>query len=377
MILRTQRPADETTRVDSNNQTRWNVILLVSTTLLTSSLSLHAVAQETMTVRDAAARMMGASAFVPGVAAYCNERVVSNKPLLEAARDWNVRNKRFMDQTISVLRVYGDISSEQKDRLNRAGYKLGKDVVEREPDPKQFCSDLTYVVKSGALDLDRREDLAEARTMIRAAPSNSRATETESFVQQLQTKCDKGIARACDLLGYGYYRGLERENRDATKAAFLFGKACDGGDPAGCLHLGLLAQSGEGTTQDLVRAVALFKQSCDGGDAYGCGTLAFAYSLGKGVSKNPWLAAEFARKGCEGGDGIACEHLGMSYLNGEGVEQNFFQAVDLFRKACTGESASGCNLLGVTLQYGKGVKQNNTEALKYFGKACDLKMQRG
>lgn len=336
MILRTQRSADEATGVDSNNQTRWNVILLVSAALLTSSLPLHAVAQEKMTVRDAALQMIGASVFVPGIAAYCNERVASNKPLLEAAGEWNLKNKEFMEQAMSALRLNGDLSKDQKDSLDRAGYKLVKEFIDGEPDPILFCTNVTNVVKSGALDLDRREDLAKARSTILTVSRGSRASILATLAW-MATHCEKGIFDACFLLGESYSIGLDGGKPDFTQAAYWFEKACDGGDAPGCTRLGGFLKLGLGVTRDDLRAVVLFQ------------------------------------RGCEGGDAAGCAYLGTAYYTGKGIKRNIFQAVDLYRKACEGGFGHGCKNLGESYQRGEGVKQNDTAALRYYGMACDLK----
>lgn len=336
MRLRTQRSADGTMRVDSNNQTRWNVILLVSAALITSSLPLHAVAQDPMTVREAAVEMMGASVFVPGIAAYCNEHVASNKPLLEAAREWNVRNKGFMEQTISTLRLNGYLSKDQKDRLDRTGYKLVKETIDGEPDPILFCTNVTNVVKSGALDLERREDLAKARSTILTVSLGSRASIL-AMLAWMATHCEEGIFDACFLLGEKYSNGLGGAKPDFSQAAYWYEKACDGGDAPGCTRLGGFLKLGLGVTRDDLRAVVLFQRGCDGGDAEGCA------------------------------------YLGTAYYTGKGIKQNIFQAVDLYRKACEGGFGHGCKQLGESYQRGEGVKQNDTAALRYYGMACDLK----
>lgn len=357
---------------------------------------------------------MGASVFVPGIAAYCNEHVAANKPLLEAAKDWNVRNKRFMEQVISALRLNGDLSNDQKDRLDRAGYKLAKETINGEPDPILFCTNVTNVVKSGALDLDRREDLAEARTMIRAAPSNSRATEKAANPQQLQAECEEGILRSCARLGTIYFWGWLGEKRDEAKAAFLFGKACNGGDTLGCFEygmalvakdvqendfraatlfrkacdgeiaiscttLGFMYDEGRGVLQDQTKAAALYQKACDGGALEGCNSLGSMYSEGRVVPRDPTKAVGLFRKACEGESprSSGCRNLGLVYAKGDGVKQDYFRAVDLFRKACEGGNAPGCTDLGLAFQAGVGVRQNSADALKYFGKACDLKDEEG
>jgi uncharacterized protein len=62
--------------------------------------------------------------------------------------------------------------------------------------------------------------------------------------------------------------------QDPTHAADLFRRGCDGGNPAGCNHLGLLYEHGRGVAQDSGRAIDLFQKACDAGSELGCGNLA-------------------------------------------------------------------------------------------------------
>lgn len=337
------------------SETRWNIIFLVFAALLASILPLQAFAQDTKTVRGAGMQMMGAALFVPGIAAYCDKNVGSNKPLLEAASNWNGRNKRLMEQSTNALRLSGDLSREEKDILARIGYKLVKEAIEGERDPIVFCANLTNVVKSGALDLHRRDDLAEARAIIRTVPSDLRAVEAADIPQQLQVECETGISRACRLLGRIYLKGMEGLTHDEAHAAFQFGKACDGGDALGCFEYGL-ALIDKNVQEDDFRAAALFRKACDAEIAISCTALGSMYDEGRGVPQDQTKAVTLYQKACEGGAPTGCNSLGSMYGEGRVVPRDLTKSVDLFRKACEGGYAMGCSNLGLGYAQGKGVK---------------------
>lgn len=137
---------------------------------LIANLAITTFAADTLTVREASMQMMGAGLVVPGLAAYCNEFVALNPKLLDAARKWNARNTLLMEKTVKTVKLSGDMSVEEKDMLDRLAFKAVKLLVEAAPDQKQFCTDLISAVSNGTFDLERREDLAEARGVILSLP---------------------------------------------------------------------------------------------------------------------------------------------------------------------------------------------------------------
>ncbi|MDD7514949.1 MAG: sel1 repeat family protein, partial [Campylobacter lanienae] len=52
--------------------------------------------------------------------------------------------------------------------------------------------------------------------------------------------------------------------------AELYQKACDAGDPYGCVLLGILYEVGEGVRQDYAMAKEYYGKACDLGDQLGC-----------------------------------------------------------------------------------------------------------
>jgi len=57
---------------------------------------------------------------------------------------------------------------------------------------------------------------------------------------------------------------------DPSRAADSFLRACDAGEPRGCVNLGVLTANGTGVLKDDVRARELYQRACDGGDEESC-----------------------------------------------------------------------------------------------------------
>jgi hypothetical protein len=138
-------------------------------------------------------------------------------------------------------------------------------------------------------------------------------------------------------------RGVTQDDR---RAADLYRKACEGGDPTSCKLLGSAYALGKGVSQDFNQAVPFFRKACDGGNAAGCGNLGSAYAKGRGVRADPAYAFALYRKGCEGEDASSCYQVGYMYAHGKGVPTaNTSAAQRYFKKACDGGHKTGCDQL--------------------------------
>jgi TPR repeat protein len=62
------------------------------------------------------------------------------------------------------------------------------------------------------------------------------------------------------------------------------------------LNLGQKFQNGDGVPRDLIKAAALYKKACDGGEPGGCFLLSEMYEAGEGVPQNPTKAAALSKK---------------------------------------------------------------------------------
>ncbi len=139
-----------------------SIVVIVAVVLTGLSSSLYA--QGADVIRDGAMRMLGASLLVPGIAAYCEEYVEKN--LLEAVKKWNGRNAAIMHQTVKALTLTGGVSKEEKALLDSLAFKLTKQFVDSDRNQKQVCRNVLFSIENGSLDLDRREDLADASKLI-------------------------------------------------------------------------------------------------------------------------------------------------------------------------------------------------------------------
>jgi hypothetical protein len=66
-------------------------------------------------------------------------------------------------------------------------------------------------------------------------------------------------------------------------------------------------EGGSGLSRDAARAASLFERACNGGNPEGCCKLGFAYAGGRGVPKDPDHANELFKKGCLYDNKEACK----------------------------------------------------------------------
>lgn len=71
--------------------------------------------------REASVTLFKRSLYIIGAAAYCEKRVAKNPELIEAAGMWNKRNMAIMERIVAVLKATGDLSKEEKDKLDKDG----------------------------------------------------------------------------------------------------------------------------------------------------------------------------------------------------------------------------------------------------------------
>ncbi|NJM30774.1 MAG: hypothetical protein HC855_12355 [Rhizobiales bacterium] len=72
---------------------------------------------------------------------------------------------------MATLEASGGLSAIEKDSLDKAGFELVKQTIEKKQDKSSFCSDFVGIANSGQLDLDRMDDTKTplARLMRKAA----------------------------------------------------------------------------------------------------------------------------------------------------------------------------------------------------------------
>ena len=130
--------------------------------MVVSAITASVKDQDREAVRDDAMLLMGAGAWVPGVAAYCNKYVEPNQQLLSAAKAWNRRHKAQLQQVIRAIKWAGGLSKDEKDMIDRMAFAMLKKEVEAQPDKAGYCREMEQALDQGILDLSRREDTAPA-----------------------------------------------------------------------------------------------------------------------------------------------------------------------------------------------------------------------
>jgi serine/threonine protein kinase len=167
-----------------------------------------------------------------------------------------------------------------------------------------------------------------------------------------------------------YLKG-EGVGKDTAKAAEYFRNACEGGDPRGCVGLGLLHLKGQSVDKDPEKSLHLFSQSCNDGNAEGCYNAARLYAKGLGVSANMPLANLLYRKSCEKGYAKGCYRAGMNYLTGKGGPKDYQEAKKFLSQSCQDNNAKACSALGTVYAKGLGVAKDYTKAMQFFETACE------
>ena len=192
--------------------------------------------------------------------------------------------------------------------------------------------------------------------------------DKERAAELYMRACEGGDAVSCRNLGVLHRTG-EGVGLDASLAVEFFSRACEGGDAVGCHALGILYRSGiawrtpsrrwrrccdnlgvlygrgEGVGLNASRAAALFSRACEGGFAPGCTNLGTMYDEGEGVGVDKERATELYRRACDGGDAMGCFNLGRMYYRGVGIAQDRAIAIELFQKACKGDYTEHCEQL--------------------------------
>ena len=172
-----------------------------------------------------------------------------------------------------------------------------------------------------------REGAGVAKDLAKAAELGKRA-------------CDKDVMVGCRVVAGATLDGGKKKERAA--ALELLVRACNAGDGAGCVELGVARLGDPKTAGDSQYA---FRRACyGGGEIEGCVWLGTLYSEGKGgLTANPKLAVPFFEKGCKGGSAKACDALGdLLAKGGKGVPKDAVRAKALFAKACEGGHEPAC-----------------------------------
>jgi TonB family protein len=122
-------------------------------------------------------------------------------------------------------------------------------------------------------------------------------------------------------------------------------ESCRNDQAADCMRLGHMYEGGRGVDKDESKAATLFTKACEGRVNGGCLHLGDLYLAGRGVEKDERNAVRFYEMSCEQGYPAPCASLGVRYLQGLQVEKDENRAAELFDLACAGGEPQGCSLL--------------------------------
>jgi TPR repeat protein len=191
-------------------------------------------------------------------------------------------------------------------------------------------------------------------------------------LEGLEKSCAKGSGAACRYLGTLRLSGSKLQ-RDPPKAAGDFERACESRELASCGDAARLYWAGrDGVPRDATKAAKLAKKACDGGQAGGCRLVAVGHLQGAAGARDDAGALKLLEKTCADADGESCAGAGLLHRHGFGTSPNPAFAVGFFDKACKARYAYGCALLATAHFDGAGVTKNISAARVAVTRACSL-----
>jgi TPR repeat protein len=175
-------------------------------------------------------------------------------------------------------------------------------------------------------------------------------------------------AEALTAEGVKYECGCDGVTKDYHKAAELYTKAADLGDPKAKVYLSGLYGRGLGVKKDEGHAIRLLQSAADQGYARAFGALGYHYDHGVGVPQDYRKAIELYQKAIDQSDSCAMVNLGLMYQQGRGVPQNYRKAAELYEKA--GDFAQAEANLANLYQRGFGVPKDYAKAVELAEKSA-------
>jgi hypothetical protein len=96
---------------------------------------------------------MSASVYVPGVAAYCETKIIKNTGIVAAAKHWNDRHSKILKEFAEILNKES-LSTTQRQQIEGLAYKVITTDLENEPDKVKACRTLVEMISDGTYDFD-------------------------------------------------------------------------------------------------------------------------------------------------------------------------------------------------------------------------------
>ena len=130
---------------------------------------------------------------------------------------------------------------------------------------------------------------------------------------------------------------------DKQKAAVLYGRACESGNPVACYNLANLRFAEGGGRQ--VVASELYRRACRDGLAAACRSAGYQAERGLGITADPSTAALLYSEACIIGDGRGCYYLALMLMEGRGVQRDEEQAQAILWRSCRAGVTAACDEL--------------------------------
>lgn len=197
-----------------------------------------------------------------------------------------------------------------------------------------------------------------------AAKLNVADEKRLSPLEQTIKLADKGDVNAQLLLGYSYLYGENGAKVDYDKSFEYYAKAAMQNDSIGLNNLGSLYYSGIGIGRNTAKAAILFEKAANLGNPEAAVNLGFILISGNGVKKNPALAMDYFEKAAKEKNPTAEFMLGYAYYTGKLRPQNFHTAAPLIRDAATAGFDEAQYVVAQMYVNGQGFPQNYGNAVK-------------
>ncbi|PAF41321.1 tetratricopeptide repeat protein [Helicobacter sp. 11S03491-1] len=172
--------------------------------------------------------------------------------------------------------------------------------------------------------------------------------------------CKGGNPTGCYNLGV-----IDRDKQDYKKAMERFKDSCEKNFGQACYSIGIMYKNAEGVTQDLDYSASMFSKACDLGNPYGClDACAFYKDDAQGDKALP-----MCQKACELGNGAGCFNASDLYFT---KYKDIGNTLAYSKRACDLGVGVACSNVAFLYAEGKVIHQDIKEAINYFKKACDL-----
>ncbi len=179
-----------------------------------------------------------------------------------------------------------------------------------------------------------------------------------------------------------FYTEASLDKKSAADRPGVYPKAfedckrlADQGDPNAQFNLGVIYETGQGTSQDFSEAVKWYSKSADQGVPDAQLNLGVMFAVGKGVRQDYAEAVKWYRKAADQHLAEAQYNLGTMYGNGQGVKEDHAEEFKWYLKAANQGFAVAQFNVGVMYAKGDGAPQSYTLAYMWFHLAAGKRIE--